>query len=86
VDFAAQKQALGSTFDYWLEEPYELIVEIGIWKLGRDYAFYLVSKTLASWKEVVSFIFPYNSHSLLIPLWIMMNRLYDYNVSNVLSN
>lgn len=52
-DYMNQKQVLGETFDYWIEEPYELIVEIGIWKLQRDFIHLLVAQNLATWKEIV---------------------------------
>ncbi|KAI8820513.1 uncharacterized protein EV422DRAFT_73718 [Fimicolochytrium jonesii] len=55
-DFDEQKESISRTFDYWLEQPLELMVETGIWKLKRDYCFHLLSNELASWEELDGYI------------------------------
>lgn len=49
-DFDEQKEAISRTFDYWLEQPLEVMVEIGIWKLKRDFCFYLIGKPVGEVK------------------------------------
>ena len=43
-DLNDQKEAIGQVFDQWLETPMDVLVELGIWKLKRDYAFHFQSK------------------------------------------
>ncbi|KAJ3166243.1 hypothetical protein HDU88_003466 [Geranomyces variabilis] len=68
-DFDDQKEAISRTFDYWLEQPLELMVEIGIWKLKRDYCFHLVGGDVASWEELDSFV------DATLPLELQVARL-----------
>lgn len=41
ADVEEQRKSISDTFDYWLESPMEIMVELGLWKLGRDYRFLL---------------------------------------------
>ncbi|KAI9014825.1 hypothetical protein BC832DRAFT_170625 [Gaertneriomyces semiglobifer] len=50
------KESISRTMDYWLEQPLEVLVEIGIWKLKRDYCFWLVGSGVVRWDELDAFI------------------------------
>jgi len=41
-DAYEQKEVIAETFDLWQRQPMECLVEIGIWKLKRDYCHYLI--------------------------------------------
>ncbi|KAJ3178505.1 hypothetical protein HDU87_003579 [Geranomyces variabilis] len=68
-DFDDQKEAISRTFDYWLEQPLELMVEIGIWKLKRDYCFHLVGGDVATWEQLDGFV------DATLPLELQVARL-----------
>ncbi|TPX64768.1 hypothetical protein SpCBS45565_g05665 [Spizellomyces sp. 'palustris'] len=68
-DFDEQKEAISRTFDYWLEQPLELMVEIGIWKLKRDYFYHLIKNDVASWDQLDAFV------DATLPLDEQVNRL-----------
>ncbi|ORY47938.1 hypothetical protein LY90DRAFT_671091 [Neocallimastix californiae] len=57
-DYDEQKEAISETFDLWQKQPMECLVEIGIWKLKRDYCHYLIGNELTSMSELESFINP----------------------------
>ncbi|KAJ3158567.1 hypothetical protein HDU86_002792 [Geranomyces michiganensis] len=68
-DFDDHKEAISRTFDYWLEQPLELMVEIGIWKLKRDYSFHLIGGDVASWEQLDNFV------DASLPLELQVERL-----------
>ena len=43
-DINDQRDSLSKAFDHWIENPLECLVEIGAYKLGRDYAHFLAGK------------------------------------------
>ncbi|KAJ3300411.1 hypothetical protein HK104_000925 [Borealophlyctis nickersoniae] len=56
ADYDDQKEAIGRIFDYWLEQPMEVMVGIGISKLKRDYCHYLIGNEVASWDRLEPFL------------------------------
>ena len=50
-DYDQQKDALGRTFDYWLEQPLECLIDMGICKLIRDAKFIL--QTYSNFDQLV---------------------------------
>ncbi|KAI9106302.1 hypothetical protein DFS34DRAFT_58285 [Phlyctochytrium arcticum] len=51
-DYDEQKEAISRTFEYWLEQPLELVVEIGLWKLKRDSFHHLIAGGVASYDQL----------------------------------
>ncbi|KAL1923722.1 uncharacterized protein VTP21DRAFT_8702 [Calcarisporiella thermophila] len=82
ADYNEQKESISRTFDYWLENPLECLVEVGISKLRRDYCHYLIGNDLLSWSELEPFLdetspLPDQIHSLgrlhrLFELWCLV--------------
>ncbi|RUP50336.1 hypothetical protein BC936DRAFT_139596 [Jimgerdemannia flammicorona] len=44
ADHDEQRETIGRAFDYWLASPLECLCEVGMFKLRRDYCFYLVGE------------------------------------------
>ncbi|KAI8801128.1 hypothetical protein BJ742DRAFT_838448 [Cladochytrium replicatum] len=51
-------EAVTATFNYWLEEPMEMAVEIGMMKLKRDYVHCLIGNNLVNWNTLEHFMDP----------------------------
>lgn len=49
------KETLASSFDYYLESPYDLITDLGISSLSHTYIFLLVSQNLCTWTDLACF-------------------------------
>ncbi|ORX81154.1 hypothetical protein BCR32DRAFT_268430 [Anaeromyces robustus] len=83
-DFEEKKEAISETFDLWQKQPMDCLVEIGIWKLKRDYCYYLIENELSSLSELESLINPTfeldeQIHNLKIlhritELWILISN------------
>jgi len=83
-DVYDQKESISETFDIWQRQPMECLVEIGIWKLKRDYCHYLIGNELTSLSELECFINPTlelddQIHNLkilhrLTELWVMISN------------
>ncbi|KAK9762375.1 hypothetical protein K7432_011938 [Basidiobolus ranarum] len=58
ADYQEQKETISRSFDYWLEQPLECMVEVGISKLKRDYCHYLIGNDLATWDTLEPFLEP----------------------------
>ncbi|ORX55965.1 hypothetical protein BCR36DRAFT_174846 [Piromyces finnis] len=51
-DIEEQKEAILETFNLWQKQPMDCLVDIGIWKLKRDYCHYLIENELISLTEL----------------------------------
>ncbi|KAJ1561359.1 hypothetical protein HK096_005001, partial [Nowakowskiella sp. JEL0078] len=56
TDLTALKDTISGTFDYWLERPLDVIVDIGIQKLKRDYLRHLIGNNIAIWDQMEIFM------------------------------
>jgi hypothetical protein len=43
-DYNERKSSISSTFDFWIEQPFECLVEMGVAKLQKDYCYYFIGK------------------------------------------
>ncbi|KAI8838565.1 RZZ complex, subunit zwilch [Chytriomyces cf. hyalinus JEL632] len=56
VDFTTRQQAVFASVDEFLADPLNWLLEIGVWKMRRDYNFHLTNVNLANWKQLDPFI------------------------------
>ncbi|OAJ39771.1 hypothetical protein BDEG_23593 [Batrachochytrium dendrobatidis JEL423] len=56
ADAKDQRESITATFDFWLEQPLECLVDIGLWKLKRDYEFQLLDGNNASRHQLEFFM------------------------------
>ncbi|KAJ3226203.1 hypothetical protein HDU78_010441, partial [Chytriomyces hyalinus] len=56
VDFATRQQSVFASVDEFLADPLNWLLEIGVWKMRRDYNFHLTNANLANWKQLDPFI------------------------------
>ncbi|KAJ3009856.1 hypothetical protein HKX48_007720 [Thoreauomyces humboldtii] len=64
-----RREAMGRTFESWIREPEEMIVEVGIWKMRRDLGAWLGRNGVVSWDQIEHFVDP------LLPLNDQVERL-----------
>ncbi|KAI9202345.1 uncharacterized protein BJ171DRAFT_183339 [Polychytrium aggregatum] len=55
-DYEARKQMVQGVFDTYLENPGDCLLEIGVWKLKRDYTHHLIGNDLANWGDLEFFL------------------------------
>ncbi|KAH9275711.1 hypothetical protein BASA83_002012 [Batrachochytrium salamandrivorans] len=56
MDTKEQRDSIAATFDFWLEQPLECLVDAGLWKLKRDYEFYLLENNITSRHQLEFFM------------------------------
>ncbi|KNC48117.1 uncharacterized protein AMSG_04347 [Thecamonas trahens ATCC 50062] len=55
---ASTADELAQAFDYWLDEPVECLVEIGIYYLQRNYSAWLTSHSLCTYTQIEPYLDP----------------------------
>ncbi|KAJ1928098.1 hypothetical protein IWQ60_002358 [Tieghemiomyces parasiticus] len=62
-DYQEQRDRLASTLDYWMEQPLEILVEIGLYKLRLDYCFHLIGHHFATHQQLEYYLDGQVSHA-----------------------
>nr|KAJ3421312.1 hypothetical protein HK105_003913 [Polyrhizophydium stewartii] len=88
TDAREQRESISATFDFWLEQPLECLVDAGIWKLKRDYQVFFLEGNVASRHQLEPFIDPTLALGDQIQrLWCLHRVLEVYNLvkTNILA-
>ncbi|KAJ1659166.1 hypothetical protein IWQ61_001719 [Dispira simplex] len=72
VDYQEQKERLSNVLEYWVEQPLEILVEVGLYKLQMDHYFYLVGSHVATHQQLEWFL----DSSLVLPEQIRRLQLF----------
>ncbi|KAJ1965901.1 hypothetical protein IWQ62_002555 [Dispira parvispora] len=56
ADYQEQKERLSNVLEYWVEQPLEILVEVGLYKLQMDHYFYLVGSHVATHQQLEWFL------------------------------
>ena len=89
-DYVEQKEAISSQFDFWLEDLspkpspiLELIIELGIEKIKRDFAHWMLGQNLLTWNQMATFfdsesktecIFRLRAFARIVEVWDLARR------------
>ncbi|KAJ1985199.1 hypothetical protein H4R34_000158 [Dimargaris verticillata] len=55
-DYDDQRERLASILEHWIDQPLEVLIEAGIYKLRLDYCFYLIGNNLATHQQLEYFL------------------------------
>ncbi|CAG8474402.1 6956_t:CDS:10 [Paraglomus brasilianum] len=56
TDYNDVKEHIHDIFNFWLGQPLECMIEIGLFKLKRDYCYHLIGNDLVTWSELEPFL------------------------------
>ncbi|CAG8540654.1 1847_t:CDS:10 [Paraglomus occultum] len=56
TDYNEVKEHIHDIFNFWLGQPLECMIEVGLFKLKRDYCYHLIGNDLVTWSELEPFL------------------------------